>query len=320
MNFFLREEDGKVLPVWCDFLFETGITMPELLNPDKRTIVALSLPTRAYAACFMACGILYKLATNTVMEYSLEDTINKLVPGNNVEYIARDGKKYTGIFSGIKNVSGEQFITIKAKVGKKNGCAEWKYMRIADAFKIQPVNGGVDITKNQRGTKIISNRDFLTCLLGESIATKYAMQTKLDIAIVGQINLLRHEANTNFILRDLDNDVPCKGNFSDLLRIKNFLADNTSYRTKIFKNTICNDDIDTDAKIILFDGSKAFINRHECCNKLNWLVVLDRTDTDYFNAVEILNTAYQTRRLDTNCHDFGLVPAGMTIQYFQEAI
>ena len=320
MNFAFVEENGCTLPAWCTFFFEIGTILPKLYDPKKKSVVALSLPTRAYATSFIACGLVYEHAKTAIANDAIEDVINNLKIGSGVEYIANDGKKYTGIYDGINNINDERFISIKTKINSKTKCAEWQNLRISDGLKIQAITGTIDITKKQRGAEILSNPNFLSCLLGESVPTIYAMRTKLDLAIVGQINILRHETDTGLIVKNCTTGNSCRGKSSDILRINNFLPNNTPYRTKIYKNTICEDKISVGTDWVLFDGSKAFINRHEHCNKQNWIVVLDRTDQDYLNAVEVLNTAYQTRRLETRSFNFGAIPTGITVQYFQESI
>ncbi len=56
--FYLDHDAYQPLPSWGQFFITLGADIYETLDPDRRLVVAIAVPTRAYAAVLLALGVI----------------------------------------------------------------------------------------------------------------------------------------------------------------------------------------------------------------------------------------------------------------------
>ena len=311
------EADGNwiSLPDWSRFLIGLGHAMATAGDKGIRLIAGLAVPARAYAACLAAAGVVMKRAQMPVKGFAGEEehfeNICRLEPGTPLVYIKK-GRKLRAIFSGIDKIANET--RIRVQIGSKEGgnLTELLNKRMAVAVSVAS-DGAVKLPKKPSGHKIVTRKAFLDKLLPGVDTNIFALSSRTDCLIVGPAAFIRREATDTGIAVKLSRGF-AKGTFHDLLRIRRFLLEGIAYRTDVYPvsgsrhpGTGC-----ASPAAVIFDGALAFLKWREHYPGFNWIVLLDRTDNNFWEGAEALNQDYIKNRTSIKpILDLPPVPAGI---------
>ena len=62
--YYVDNISGKALPNWGEFFIRLGCKIVQLNENNKRTIIAIAVPTRAFSAALISFGVVVSLASN----------------------------------------------------------------------------------------------------------------------------------------------------------------------------------------------------------------------------------------------------------------
>lgn len=102
--YYVQDNRHVELPDWCYCCLKLGAVIANASPPDRRLVLALAVPTRAYVAAFIGTGIVTERLGRETATVPQEDHIERLrgVEKGTPVIIHEDMKKVKGIFMGVR--------------------------------------------------------------------------------------------------------------------------------------------------------------------------------------------------------------------------
>jgi hypothetical protein len=323
----------KPLPEWSKFFISLGSAIANTQNNNSRLIVALALPSRAYAACFIATSIVVNKALTAPNNLAVKEYFAKICSlpiGTTLIYRnPHDKRKYTAKFDGCDEVFGEQRIRVKYNQRYNSAflvkAEDVLTISISDEIREQ-------LPQYQRGYSFATNNIFLNKVFKKVSrsfeASLFTSIPVLDCVILGSKHLLKAEIEeTRIALLEKEQHSPSvkeyEGRFQDILRVRSFQADGAAYRCEVLANSgneikgLKSGEV---PPIAVFDGATSYLKWRDFWDKSDSVILLDRTETRFDEAIIQLNQDFSTNRIDEEWEAvFSHIPAGIEIMaYFEE--
>lgn len=299
---------------WGKFFINLGNLTCQMIAKKSGLIIALAVPTRAFASVLISLGFIFtKLHCFHDENYIIYSEYLKTLPlGTSVLLRSEVGRKYKGLFQGCKNINGKLHFAIEYEH------SSIRYVKNEESKRIEVLDSEVTLPKTQKGREIIPESDFCKILLGDECTSILAEESNLEIAIIGPKKLLRNEAiDQEFVTRTSQ-----IGILQEILRIREFQSSNRSYRTRVISDrnryVSAHSNI-SDPPLVIFDGALGFLKWRNYWKKSNWIVILDRTEYQFDSAVEQINREYiQNRKNDSNIEISNIeIPFGIEVMVFK---
>ncbi|MCL5421110.1 MAG: hypothetical protein M1461_01370 [Nitrospirae bacterium] len=320
-DLFYRNGDGWVaMPYWAVSYISLGSAIAISKDSQSRLVVGLATPVRAYAAALIAMGIVIARANvpfDSIEEAEYLDYLRIIEPGKPVLY--RLGANwYHGEFIGVDDRKDDgPSILLTWKKGNQRCRSE---LSLKEARKRLQIIGGTKDDSPERavGRRILHNKEFLKIILDSEKTDDFAIKSRLECLIIGRVNILRHEIK--------ETEISCgarhtNGTIQDVLRARKFLAEGSAYRSNVMPS-------DREAYLTadneipyatVFDGATSFLKWRDYRRQSNWIVLLDKTEPCFREAVDQLNQEYVERRVSDAIITSTLeLPQGSEILAFQE--
>jgi hypothetical protein len=281
----------RTMPSWATSFISLGAATAAPRETHFRFIAGLAVPIRAYAAALIATGFVSeraKIPFDSIDETEYLDYLKTIEPGRPVIYRAGEDC-YPGEFIGLEQMGEGHSINLIWKKGKQRcECG----LSLKEARRKLQIVGfpNNDYSKKMIGEhRIIHNKEFLRTILGSNNSYEFAMRSRLECVIIGCVNILRHEikdTEISFGSRRVE------GTFQDVLRVRKFLSEGSAYRSNVMpsdreqSSLTSNQDV---PYIVIFDGAMSFLKWRDYWRRSNWLVLLDKTESCFQEAVDQLN-------------------------------
>jgi len=288
------------LPEWSRFLIKLGHVLAKTGEQDKRLIAGLAIPARAYAACLAAAGgVMGRASIRVNGPAGEEEHFNNLCLleyGTSLNYITGNRKK-KAIFAGVTTFNGELRIKIQTESNEGGGLTEFLNKKMALAVSVAS-DGEIKLPKKQSGYKIVTRKAFLDNLLPGVDTNTFALSSRLDCVITGPAAIIRREVTDTVLAVKLRRGKFAEGTFQDLLRVRRFLFEGKAYRTDVYPVSGSRQPGNgcTSPAVAIFDGALAFLKCRDMWAGSNWIVLLDRTDPNFWDGAEALNQDYIKNR------------------------
>ncbi|MBE0427387.1 MAG: hypothetical protein IBX72_12195 [Nitrospirae bacterium] len=321
MRLYYRDGDNWInMPYWAFSYISLGSTIALKKEPQKRLIIGLALPVRAYAAALIAMGIVVsrvKIPLENMQESEFFEYLRTIQSGTSVFYLVKE-KWYPGEFVEVTQIHDRSFVHVIWKKGKqKCTCA----IPLENARKRIRIVGS---TKNDAPEKKISrcivyNKEFLDIMLGSDHGNEFVLRSRLECTIIGCVNTLRNEIKDTQISYGQKHS---EGTLQDVLRVKRFMSDGSAYRSNIVpsnREPSAHTIYSEIPYMTIFDGAISFLKWRDFWRKSHWTVLLDKTEPHFQEAVDLLNQEYMEKRVDENFNEnmFSL-PKGVETIAFNE--
>lgn len=319
----LYTDEWTPLPNWGTFFIELGRRVAEWETGSNRLVVALAIPTRAYAAALTAFGVVVTRAT--LSNSQIEDTnkyferLCNLPQGTPVTF-SKKSRKFKAFYEGVDKISGQRRLRIRVESSDTGGLTYLVGLENAHNIKIRttPIR---NLPKKQKGRKIFNHSKFIEEVLGAEMANTCLNESQIDFIIVGKINILKKEITKNNFAGSPSFEKI--GVLQDVLRVRHFLsADNPAYRSEVFSVTHRKRSRLSDGTIpfvTIFDGASSFIKWRDDWRSSHWIILLDRTEIHFQEAVDIVNQDYINRVDETKIQNLPSLPPGVELVNYQEA-
>ncbi len=313
------------MPYWAVSYFNIGASLAGQSNDKYRFVVGLALPVRAYAAPLIATGIVVARAKLPVIRSDASDYLEYLktvAVGTKVLFTQGDNC-YTGEFLEVRQSEGQPLVWIIWKRGKQEcNCG----LSLTEARKRLQIISNLrqEADKKVAGRRLVHNKEFIKAILDGINPTEFVLQTRLECIILGSVNTLRRE------IKDQQISIGAKhtsGTMQDVLRVKKYLADGSTYRSNV---TPASRELNSQTEnseipyATIFDGAISFLKWRDYWRKSNWVVLLDKTEACFLDAVDQLNKEYIEKRIPEGVVDnipgIPAVPAGVELLMFQESM
>ncbi len=310
------EYNGELLslPKWGQFYISLGQYIDKTISSSSnRTIVGLTVPSRNFCAPLITLGFIGDRIELSERTGDLEhiEYIKNLPFDTPVTFRSEFGKRFRGVYKGY--VERGQELYFKLKTDKKTD----RFVPVIDSRKIELLDKKeIKLWKNQTGRTIKQCSDFSLDLIGDQNAFSLTMYSKFEVVIIGSKKIIEKEiADQEFFTGNHK-----KGCLADVIRIKEYQGKFSAYRSRVISNRIKRTKLHTieDPPLAIFDGSLSFLKWRPFWMKSNWVVILDRTDSQYDSSLEQLNRIYIQYHLANSAKiELPNIPDGVEITIFE---
>lgn len=288
------------LPEWCRFYLELGARVSLERIPSARSVVALSVPTKAFAAPLLAAGAtiastLARSFTDADFRAHLE-FLNSLPRDTPLSYRSPVGNNVKKcLFDGCDDGGPEPAVRIK--VASNGNYTKRLPPRLA--FGLEPMGSeSYTLKYNQNGRCMVDDSEyrFLCSFLGAQRAGELLAFSSVESVVIGGANRFREEIIAMALgVRGPSTEVALLGT---LLGVRNPTSTNVALRTlaiPAFRDLTVTGDYDPSVTIL--NGSNAILEQYGVCPRSNYVAILDRTEPRFADAANRIKDAFY-RRLD----------------------
>ena len=302
---YVQDSTVAPLPAWARFYLDLGASIAAEPATGAYFVVAISAPTRSFAASLIACGVVLASASRQSDGATVEH-IEKLLsvePGKPV--ILRSGRRQLkGHYLGAKDIVGSQtmrgtWLVIRTDEGTE------RYVPLENAAKIEVLDeDSIRLPRSQRGHLIEPPGPLLAAVADEVLVATLLTRSETDCVLVDSAAAVAKVELTaaEFAIRGAAGDYTI-GTLQELLRARPYLKRGTAYRAHVLSagsRYIPAFASRLEPLAALFDGGLAYVKWAEFWKRTHRILVLDRTDRRFEDAVRLVNQEYVERRIDRN--------------------
>lgn len=301
-NLYFADASNKWIPLpeWGAFFINLGDWVAQAQTKKNRLVLGLAIPIRNYAAALAALGVVLTRIDIPIRSIDINrhfQQLSSLPIGTAVNYQYK-GKKLKGIYQGVTESYGEQRLRIQTE-NKKDGALTRCILK-EDSLNVKiATKQNTNLPKRQTGRYILNNKDFIEAVTGKKNLQYFLNNYYTHYSIIGRINLLKQEIMEAKFGRYLSKYKFKEGNLQDILRVRNFFTtEGQPYCGEVLSaqgNTPPQTTDELAPHVVIFDGATGFIKWRDYYRNSHWIVLLERTDLRFQEAVEIINQEYINR-------------------------
>ncbi|MEM7474707.1 MAG: hypothetical protein AAF483_06920 [Planctomycetota bacterium] len=334
---YFDEEELRRIPNWAAYYYALGQLASSFTREATRFVMGVAVPTRAFCAPLVALGAVTGEADERVHK-SLErhfSELLKLPVGTAVTFRNKDRVLKARIEgSGRLERNGEWIDFVKVKPQK--GQVQWVPLKNSHRVKLSDHKGAV--RKRQIGQVVKDNSSFSKHFFSQESAEHGAIGSSNLCAVVGNRRQLTHEFREQKFLVRTSHEDDDEGTLQDVVKVKSLGKDSEQFLSEIFTpserpqndaaqpvaEVISRSDSDLliDFPVVIFDGCLPFLQQHFHWAIQNQVVIFDRTDRKFDDAIEEFNRQYIRRIVDTDIIEslefLPEAPPGVELQLFEE--
>lgn len=319
-----RQNDIWVpLPDWALFYLKVGATVAAYVPHGHRIITGIAAPTRAYAASLSCVGAVVGLAaTHLVADQLPIDKIAKfqeLSPGTPLIDRRTSNKQERCALVGIKYDAGVPYVHVKPQS---------KLVRRLPPnllHGLEPLENSEFVpSEHSAGRRIISDGEFefIKAHVGSRPAGELIAYSRLDCLIVGPRNAAQRELGDTQFAVQAPRSAAIDGSLNLLARNRSILGPCAAYRSDVFSPS-SEDTASWDNSLLpcvtIFNGALGFLKWRHLFKGTHWIVILDRTEPRFSEAVSEFNNHYFIRRADVAPQvDLPSIPPGVENLWYLE--
>ena len=345
--YYAQDADWIRLPNWCYSYLHVGAAIPCASPSDRRLVLALALPTRAYASALIATGLVIGRLNNEAGAQSEEEHIEMLrgLETGTPVIIHDDMTKTRGLFMGVKDnyYDGKTYVGVRVQepTDKAGELIRWLPQRSAKKVAVLEAStaGTLRLPRGSKSVALVKNQAFVSHFLSLNAQRVIATKSHTDCIIVGQVNLFRQEAletvlgvrregcragkdrfeRTHGLVGVLTRFA--RGRLQDVVRVHRFCRNEEPFRSKIVPST-GTDPIgveDREGLTVLFDGAAGFLRWRHHWPKAHSVLLLERTDPYFIDAVNLINQGFVNRVDEGESQYVAHLPAGAEATAYWES-
>lgn len=315
---FYRKDgaDTRPLPGWAGYLQLIGAMASLGGNSGRRTLVAVAVPTRAYAAVFAALGVVASRARFPILPTASHDYFAHLcgLPKETKIWVTDRGVRYKGKILGPDLLSSQPVLKIQT-------ATMTRYIGESKSIDVEVDEWDGDLPCGERGRRTVRRAGFLEAAFGGHDLGEFGIRSRLDAVVIGSAASLRNEVGNTNIGAPLPTGNFVYGTFQDLLRVR-LLAPTQPFRSEIVSDTTADlHEVTSSREVVaIFDGPRPYIKARSRVRARNQIVILDRTAPSFQDAADIVNQQYLRRVADIpRFQNIGGLPWGVEVMAFEEA-
>jgi hypothetical protein len=320
------EDSGKwcSIPDWAEYFISVGRQLASAPQEKSRLVTAIIVPTRAYGAAFVSLGMVVSDASSrdADSEASHFEKLFDLAPGTPVVIRPGKGKALKGLVGTPEERDGKLWIRVQVHSTAGGGLTH--LVDESRALQVQPAGGATwKLPKKQGDISSRTANRFVDRLLGETDPVQLGVRSKIVCALVGRRNTLEHEIRTTPLSIHVNGNSYAEGKFQDVLRVNRFVNPQQSHRTALVpigSEPPSSELIGSVEMGVVFDGASGFLKWGAAWQERHQVVVLDRTDPYFEDAISAINARFSKDHIEDGCVlPDGDAPPGSEILTFREA-
>lgn len=313
------EDSGEwySLPAWAEYFIDVGKQLAHAERTNSRIISAIVVPTRAYGAAFVSLGMVVSdaAARDRSSAAAHFEKLFDLPVGTAVIYRPGRGKTLRGVLKAPEEYNGK--LHVKVQVHSKEGGGLTYFVDESRALQVQPARHSGQLPKKQGAENTRFANKFVDGILGDSDPVQLGLRSKLCCAIVGKKNALEYEIRKTPLAIHVNGEQYAEGLLQDVLRVDRFVSEKQSYRSALVpvgSEPPSSDIVENVQMGVVFDGAHGFLKWSDRWNGRHQIVILDRTEPYFDDAISAINARFSQNRADgegslprTNAPDGGEV-------------
>lgn len=320
------EDSGKwySLPAWAEYFINVGKHLASAEQSDSRVVLAIVVPTRAFAAAFVSLGMVIsdaELRDHTSHAAHFENLFD-LPVGTRVIYRPGPGKTLKGVLQDPEEYRGK--LHVRVQVHSRDGGGLTYLVDESHALQVQPARHSGKLPKKQGLENARFANRFVDSLLGEADPVQLGLRSKLCCAIVGRRDALEHEIRKTPLAIHVNGRPHAEGMLQDVLRVDRFVTEQQSHRSALVPvgaEPPSGDVIKNVEMGVVFDGAFGFLKWGDRWRLRHQVVILDRTESYCDDAISAINTRFSQNRTDGEAAlPTSAAPAGGEVLAFREAL
>ncbi len=320
--FYLSDNELTSLPEWANFFMELGYRLATIPNAKHRLVVGLAIPVRAFASSLVAAGIVIAKAGK---EISIDEArlqyIQSLEIGTPV-HVRIENRKHKGIVEDFEEYAGQTYIVVCTTSSTASAKPLKRKLPLSRyASKITVSQSDVSLSGKQSGRLMEAPSEFVKMCFGKEFAEEYIHSSSLEALIIGNKSTIQQDAcDTFFNCNVSDTPTIVKGCLQDILRIRQFSGTNRSYHTECLSSSTEAPEKEIEGRepsVAILDGAVAYLRHGHKWKSSHQVVLLDRTERQFSDAVDLLNQNQAYRTIE----DFEFlinIPNGIEMMIYKE--
>lgn len=310
------KEAWQPLPSWCSGYIALGQCMARHNQNGTRLVTGLAAPTRAYAAAFTATGYVLARAALAIAQVDCAEHFQKLCnlpPQTPVTY-QENNRILKAIFEGCEEHDGKRYIVIRVN---REHARRKVPASLAANIQISEKQF-VNLPKHQIGTALNDVPLLSACKVNFDIG-EFCRHSRLEATMIGNRKMLLHELNAPLAAK-ADNGEFRIGTLQEVLRIKGRVAAGLGYRANLRsdREAKVKPDASEIPSLVIFDGAAGFLKWRDAWRGSHWIIILDKTEPRFKEAVDTLNQEYLNNRLEDTPLSLPELPAGVDVLAYEE--
>jgi len=297
----LRWSDSGEAPrlhPWARFFLRLGSRFAALpLNGGTRVTAAFALPVLDRCAVLTASGLVTELARIPVVKVANRDRFAKLkeLEVGKAVRVLRNGKLFVGEIVADPDIAGDEVIPILLIKDERTNLRGRFLCEPGNCMRVEPTDEASQADQRQRGMRIIEFPEFLGAILEGVPVEELCLGSRLDFVFVGTRSRLLEEADVELACTENGRDF-LTGNAADVLRLKEGSRD---YRGMIVSTTTKEPKLPGGTpRLVIYDGASGYLKYRDRFPDSHQLVLLDRSEARFSEAVSQLNRDYLQRTTD----------------------
>lgn len=286
--FYYEGSRCSPLPSWCRAYGEIGQRVAAYDCTNRCLRVALAVPTRAYAALFVALGVVMAQALHLKKQdnEAYFDMLCGLPIGTQISY-DENGKRYRAYVKSVDEKYGCQYLCI-ALDGEE---ARWVPLALCQQVIVTAnTEEGGEIPERKYARRIPDDSEkFVGAAITDVDIKNFCRNSRLETLIVGVKALLKEELTVPLYVHDV------KGTPQDILRVQHLLKPEQGYRSRVYTDRHNKGHRKEIPHVTFFDGANGFLAWRDQWQASRQIVILDKTEPRFTEAVDELNREYMTR-------------------------
>lgn len=330
---YFDDEELRRIPNWATYYYALGQLASSFTKEEVRYVVGVAVPTRAFCAPLVALGAVAGEADGRVHKSQQKhfDELLKLRPGTAVTIQVKGRAIKARIEE--RNGQSDDFVFVETKQGQV------QYVPIQNCHSVKLSTHKEAVRKRPVGQRVNDNSSFSKHFFSEEGANHGAIGSSNLCAVVGnRTQLAREFREQKFLARADSNDDADEGTLQDVVRVKSLGKESEQFLSEIF-NPSQNPVIEkvqpvaevfsqpdsaflTEFPVVIFDGCLPFLQQHHHWGSQNTVVILDRTDRKFDDAIDEFNRQFVRRIVDGDILEslefLPEAPPGVELQLFKE--
>lgn len=311
---------SELLPEWAYFFMGLGYQLAATPKNDCRVVAGLAVPTRVFACSLVAMGVVFARArSENLIDTAQLQYIQNLRADTSVYVRTSNNKRLRGIFKKLVSFNGKQYVLISITKSMERAFPLEEY-----ASRITVADRDVNLPLYQQsGYSLETPSKLLECCLGQELAKTYKLGSSFEALLIGEKSTIAQEVNgVSFSCKISDKFPEVAGDLQEILRVRQFSGANKSYRTQCISSLNITPEKEIGKQtplVVIFDGAVAYIKLGHKWRSAHQIVLLDRTERQFFDAIELLNQNYAYRLAGVSKLPLK-IPNGIELMVYKENI
>ncbi len=235
--------------------------------------------------------------------------------------VLKEGIKQKGVSEGPYKVGDKIWLRIRLRGGEFGA---WTLVQESDALNVEIVeNEDEKVPKRITGRLITPISSFARNVVTAKSVPTFVTISRLDCLLIGRLNKLKPElVETKFATRGESDGDFSEGRLQDVIRVRSLLDPSEHFRSDILSSASHGASKATQSAptVVVFDGSASFLRSRGWFETANWIILLDRTDSTFADAMMLCNQEYTKRRADDiDLEGISPIPTGVDLISYYES-